>query len=113
MPLTSGQQGDLGSQEARTINAAATILKELAQAALGVHPASQAGVGAAQERPVIFDRAEHGAGGMLPWLGAFAEPAIVGHIHKEVCVLLCAVASQLWEHVLETDQGRCFHFQIA
>ena len=87
-----GEQGDLGGQEAGAIDGAAVVAKDLAQAAVGVHPAGEAVVGAADEGEAVFDGAEQGGGGVLPLGGTFAEPAVVGEVDQEIGVVVSGFA---------------------
>src|SRR2546423_4818142 len=50
---------------------------------------------------------------MLPLRGAFAEPAIVGQVHKKIGVVCYILASEMREYVFETDQGCCFYAQLG
>ena len=57
-----------------------------------IDPAGQAVVRATDERPAVFNRAEDGVCGMLPLRGAFAEPAVVGQVQKEIRVVVHVAA---------------------
>ena len=70
--------------EARTVDVICPREIHLAHPALGIDPAGQPVVGAADQRQPVLDRAEHGAGRLLPLRRAFAEPTVVGEVDEKV-----------------------------
>lgn len=91
--ITRRAQGDLGDDKTGSIHIARSVVN-LAHTALGVGPAGQSVIGAAQQRDAVFDRAKYAAGGLLPLLGTWPnQPSSVRLTRKSVSGPTCSRAS--------------------
>ena len=93
----------MSDNKARPIYVARGALN-LAQTALGIGPAGQPVIGAAQERDAILDRAEYGAGSLLPLLGGMTKPAVVREVNQEIGIRADMLARLLGEHVFKANE---------
>ena len=107
--MLSGQ-GNGGGHKTDAVNAAVFVRVELLPAAMGIYPASDARVGATNERHAIFNRAKRGRRGLLPLCRAFAEPAVVGDVHQKIGIRIDALAREMRENILETNEHGGSHF---
>src|ERR1035441_972015 len=80
---------------------------------MGVRPAADAVVGAADEGETVLDGAEHRSGGMLPLGGAFAKPTVVGEVHQEIDVVVGGFTAKVRKYVFEANQGRGSRVRVA
>src|SRR6266850_1206681 len=92
---------DFRSHITWTVNGSTSIAEELTHPSVFVHPTSEAVVRAAEKRTPVFDRAEKSSRGVLPLRRAFAEPAVVGQVHKEISVRLDVLAGKVGKNILE------------
>ena len=75
------------------------------QASVRIDPASEAVVGATNQRHAIFHRPKNSIGGVLPLGGAFPEPAVIGQIQKKIRLSVHILAGQMRKNVLGADQN--------
>jgi len=97
-------KGDFPIRKARIVFAALRGLEELPHPALGIDPAGDAVVAAAEQGAAIFHRAQGGAGEVLPLRRALTEPAVVGQVHEQIGVDVDVVADVMRERVFKADQ---------
>jgi len=98
--------------EAGAVNGLVFVAEEVTDAALWIDPAGDAVVAGTYERHAVLDGAEHGVGEVLPLLGAFAKPAVVGQVDHQVGVVVDVLAGAMGETILEADERSGTHAEV-
>jgi len=104
--FAGSEHGDMRRHHADAVFAAVLVAEDFTETPMRINPAGESVVAAAQERDVVFHSAEHGGGRVLPLLGAFAKPAVVGQVYEKIRVVIHVFADELRERVLEAYQRR-------
>src|ERR1051325_9561432 len=113
IPLVSAQQRNIHQFEPDSVNIGRTGKINVVHRAVRVYPAGESVVGTSDERQPVFYGTEGGGRGVLPLRGALVEPAIVGQVQDEICLVVHRGAGQVRKDIFEANQDRSFEAQVG